>query len=233
MLSRAGHLRSADGDLDIDDTKPWRVDGLVDVVLASIKPVPGALGMDASTAKRALRSIAHVAESAFRMAHNDPDVVRAKKIERRQHQAALSKAIEALSVLVEAGPYHICLPEDWRATDRDDYRNMRDDHVSACFFVESLEEKLEELKLMQAASTNRPQRRPFTYDSGIWSACLGMIGAMSMFRLEGLCDPKVELDIIEAAWMDAGLPQQHNAKNGETLRSWISKYLKRLKKDWK
>lgn len=233
MLSRVGHLRSAEGDLDIDDPKPWRVDSLVDVVLAGIKPIPGSIGMDADFAKRSLRSIAFVADSAFREAHEDPDIARAKNIERRQHQAALTKAIAALNVLVEAGPYHICLPDDWRTTHRDDYRNMRDDHTTACFFVESLEEKLAELKSIQAASVNRPQRRPFTYDRGIWSACIGMLGAMSMFRIEGLTDPKVELDIIEAAWMDAGLPEHHNAKNGETLRGWISKYLARLKKGWK
>lgn len=225
--------RTSGGGLDIDDPRPWRVDALLDVVLAGMKPTQTSIGMDAAMIKRALRSIACAADEAYRQAREDPALRGAQKFERRQHAAALKKAISALSTLTEAGPLLICLPNQWKAKPRDDYENLLDDHETACQFVESLRDKLAELQQIEIASRSRGQRRPVVYDGGMWSACVGMRGALSLLRLEGLRDRRIELHIMTAAWMDAGLPEQHNAKNGETHRAWLAKYLKRLDIGWK
>ncbi|HEV7337602.1 MAG TPA: hypothetical protein VGO06_16650 [Bosea sp. (in: a-proteobacteria)] len=233
MKIALAHKRTEDGRLDIDDPKPWRVDALAQPVSAAT--VAGKLRRShgENGTKRGLRAMACTAADVFRETRDDPHSVAAARFDRRQHNAALDKAISALTTLVEAGPLHITLPKEWRETERDEYRNRRDDYVTACFFVDDLGERLEDLKKIRSAARGSVQGRPFTNDPALWSAAVSLYAAMFIFRTEGVKDKKLLMDIYVAAWMDAGLPEPHNAKNGETLRGWISKYLKRLNLGWK
>jgi hypothetical protein len=83
------------------------------------------------------------------------------------------------------------------------------------------------IELLDAAEgVHKPP--PATHDFPLAIAISSMWGPIRLLKAELKLDNAFCLELLEAAYMDAGLPDKSNPRLGNTLRDWLRNYMKRL-----